>query len=254
MRDVEAGEIMHPGVGPLVEAERLYVEQSRLAARLTESAPSLTLFDVGLGAASNARAAWLVSARAPASAARLQLVSFERDLGALALALEHAEDFGLDGEVGLAARALLSSGEHDTARTHWRLRHGDLLSALAVEKLRADLVFWDPFSPRANPTLWTVTAFAALAAVAAPDCMVLTYSASTRTRAAMLLAGWSVGIGDSIGEKNQTTVAALDTALLARPLDRAWLRRLSLPGAPLPADAPEDAPAVIAAHSQFKAG
>ena len=52
------GEVMHPAGGPWVEANRLYVEQSQLAARLTES-PSrpVCIFDIGLGAATNAVAA-----------------------------------------------------------------------------------------------------------------------------------------------------------------------------------------------------
>jgi hypothetical protein len=52
------GEVMHPAGGPWIEANRLYVEQSQLAARLTES-PSRTvcIFDIGLGAATNAVAA-----------------------------------------------------------------------------------------------------------------------------------------------------------------------------------------------------
>jgi len=107
IRSVEDGEVMHPGVGPLVEAEALYVRQSRLAERLR--AGPVVLFDVGLGAGSNALAAWTEAQR---SGGRLELVSFERDLGALALALEHGPDFGMDGAGMAAARALLAHGRH----------------------------------------------------------------------------------------------------------------------------------------------
>ncbi len=68
-----------------------------------------------------------------------------------------------------------------------------------------------------------------------------TYSASTATRLALLLAGWAVGVGDAIGDKAQTTAAAVAVRDLSRPLDRGWLARLSRPDAPLPADAPSDA-------------
>ena len=47
MRSLDAGEVMHPGVGPIVEAEQLYVRQSRLAERLLEGR-SVVVFDVGL--------------------------------------------------------------------------------------------------------------------------------------------------------------------------------------------------------------
>jgi queuine tRNA-ribosyltransferase len=251
MRSRDAGEVMHPGVGPIVEAEQLYVRQSRLDERLRGAGQTLVLFDVGLGAGSNALAARAVSERAPAGAPPLELVSFERDLGALALALETPDAFGIDGEAAAAARALLADGVHATPRTTWRLRHGDLSEALARESARADIVYWDPFSPRANPTLWTVAAFTAIRRVAGPRCTLFTYSASTATRVALLLAGWAVGVGDPIGDKLQTTAAAVDVADLARPLDRAWLTRVSRPDAPLPSDAPADAAARVAAAPQF---
>jgi len=255
VRSLAYGEIMHPGVGPLIEAEQLYVQQSRLAERL-RAAPgeTLVLFDVGLGAGSNAVAARAVSEAAPAGAARLEVVSFERDLGALELALEHGADFGLDGEAGQAARALINDGRHETPRTLWRLARGDALESLAQERALADLVFWDPFSPRVNGPLWTVAAFAAVRRLAGPRCLLLTYSASTAVRAAMLLAGWAVGIGDGIGDKAQTTAAAVDAAQLSRPLEQAWLRRLQRPDTPWPADAPADALARARSAPQFGGG
>jgi queuine tRNA-ribosyltransferase len=251
MRSLAAGEIMHPGVGPLREAELLYVAQSRLGERLRAHSGELTLFDVGLGAGSNALAARAEAERAPATAARLSLVSFERDLGALTLALDHAAAFGLGGDAGVAARALLAGGEHATARISWKLRHGELLDALAREPSRADVVFWDPFSPRANPELWTVAAFSALRRAAAARCVVYTYSASTATRVALLLAGFAVGVGDAIGDKAETTAAAMCVEDLARPLERGWLSRLARADAPLPRDAPADAAARAAAAPQF---
>jgi queuine tRNA-ribosyltransferase len=229
------------------------VRQSRLAERLRDAgaAGTLTLFDVGLGAGSNAVAARAVAEQAPAGAARLVLVSFERDLGALALALEHAGAFGFDDGAVAAARMLLAGGRHAGARTDWQLRHGELLPLLAREPTRADVIFWDPFSPRANPSLWTVAAFAAARRVAADGCTLFTYSASTATRVALLLAGWAVGIGDPIGDKAQTTAAATSAAALARPLERGWLDRLTRPDAPLPSDAPADAAARVAGQPQF---
>jgi queuine tRNA-ribosyltransferase len=261
----EVGEVMHPGVGPLAEARQLYVGQSRLAERLRaaqsgnqdgrhEETP-LVLFDVGLGAGSNALAAWEESARAPATARPLEMVSFERDLGALHLGLSlPADDAGALGFTpasAAAARALLAAGEHRSARTCWRLRPGELLPALAAEPSAADIVFWDPFSPRANPELWTVAAFAAVRARAGARCTLFTYSASTATRVAMLLAGWVVGVGDPVGDKAETTAAAVDGRDLARPLGPRFLERLGRSQAPLPADAPVDARARIAAAPQF---
>lgn len=257
MRCQDTGEIMHPGVGPLVEAEALYVQQSRLAERMAEVAPApLVLFDVGLGAGSNAVAARSAAQRAPSPDVRLEIISFENDLAALALALENGPAFGLTGEPAQAARALLAQGNHDGQRVAWRLQRGDLLATMAALQAgttRADVMFWDPFSPRANPDLWTVHAFTMARGLARPGCTLFTYSASTATRVALLLAGWAVGAGDATGSKAETTAAAVNAADLARPLQPAWLTRLFRPrgDVPLPSDAPPNFAAAVAGLPQF---
>lgn len=255
MRDRGTGELMHPVVGPLVEAQRLYVEASRLEARLADGAPGpLVLLDVGLGAGSNAIAAWKLSEKMPASARRLEVVSFDHTTSALELASsdEHAAAFGFDAAALRAARALLREGCHETPRTEWRLEAGELPSTLSrVPERSSDVVFWDPFSPRANPALWTVAAFTALRRVCREGATVQTYSAATATRSALLLAGFAVGVGDASGLGKPTTQAAVDVRSLTRPLDRRWLERLTRSGAPFPADAPGDALARIGALPQF---
>ncbi len=252
VRSLAEGEVMHPGVGPLVEAEQLYVRQSALAERLGEAGlRKLVLFDVGLGAGSNALCAWRQSECAPPSAARLELVSFERDMGALALALAHGEAFAMTGAAAEAVRAILHVGHHETARSSWRLHQCDVLDGLAREPEQADIVFWDPFSPKNNPALWTVAAFAAMHRRASPRATLFTYSASTATRVALLLAGWYVGVGDSIGTKAETSAAARDPRDVRRPLDQSWLRRLWRAEVPLPPDAPADAAERVARLPQF---
>ncbi len=257
MRDRETGELMHPVVGPQVEAELLYVVPSRIEERLRQpSADSLVLLEVGLGAGSNAIAAWKRSERLPDGARRLDIVSFDRTTAALELALEeeHAAAFGLEGDAGRAARALLATGLFETARTHWRLHLGELATTLAqMPAAVADIVFWDPFSPRANPDLWTIAAFRALRRICRRGATVHTYSAATSTRSALLLAGFAVGRGDATGEKAETTVAAVEAADLAHPLDGRWLDRLARSSAPFPTDAPPDALARIWACPQFSA-
>jgi len=256
MRDITTGELMHPIVGPIIEAEQLYVEPSRLKDRLGAGGPPLVLLDVGLGAGSNAIAAWKLSERMPASASRLEIVSFERSVSALTLALadEHASSFGFEGEAGRAARALLDTGAHEAPRTRWRLVIGELPSTLASEPgSSADVVFWDPFSPRANPSLWTMAAFTALRRLCRAGTTVHTYSAATATRSALLLAGFAVGAGEATLEGKQTTTAAVSVGDLQRPLDRRWLQRLARSSAPFPPDAPADALARVTALSQFSA-
>jgi queuine tRNA-ribosyltransferase len=181
-------------------------------------------------------------------------VSFEADPRALALALsdEGVARLGLQPPALEAARELLSRGRHETPRVLWRLVPGDLRETLPREAARADLVFWDPFSPRANPELWTLGAFAALRARCGERAALYTYSTATATRSALLLAGFFVGAGDPSGPKEETTAAATDPSLLARPLDGRWLARLARSSAPFPDDAPPDALERVRAHPQFR--
>lgn len=252
MLDRTTGEVMHPVVGPLVESRRLYIEPSRLAARLLAGgADPLVLLDVGLGAGSNAAAAWDLAASLPAGARTLEIVSFDRDLEALALALTHADAFGLDGAVGEAARALILHGEHASARVRWRMIRGELPATLERAPA-ADIVFWDPFSPRANPALWQLAAFSALRARCGPAATVHTYSGATAVRSALLLAGFAVGEGEPTGEFKSATAAAIRPGDVPRPLDRRWLARLGRSSAGFPADAPADALARVAALPQFR--
>jgi queuine tRNA-ribosyltransferase len=255
MRDANVGEVMHPVIGPLLESEQLYVKPARLAERLSHpSASPLVLLDVGLGAGSNAVAAWRLALGLPPRSRRLSIVSFERDLSAfrLAAAAQHAAAFGLGDRMASAARALLDARACSSEGHGWRLVLGSMPESFAAEPAEsADVVFWDPFSPRANPELWTLAAFLAVRRLCRQGVSLHTYSGATATRSALLLAGFAVGFGEPTGEKAETTVAALDARELDRPLDRRWLERLGRSSAPLPPDAPADALTTIARLPQF---
>lgn len=256
IRDRATGEVMHPVVGPLVEAEALYVAPSRIGERLREAAPGpLRLLDVGLGAGSNAIAAWKVSARAPADSRRLSIVSFDRTLAAMDLALDSEQfaSFGFDEPARHAARELARKGAHEDGRTSWLLVLGSLPATLGAQpETSADIIFWDPFSPRADASLWTTGAFAAVRRLCRAGATLHTYSAATATRSALLLAGFAVGAGEATGAGRPTTMAAVTVADLPRPLDRRWLERLTRSSAPLPADAPVAAIERISSMDQFR--
>jgi queuine tRNA-ribosyltransferase len=247
MRDVASGEVMHPGTGPAVEPQELYVTPSRLADRLCDEHHredgSLVLLDVGLGAASNAIAAWRVSESLASTARRLEIVSFENDLSALELALqaEHAGSFGLTGDAHVAASALLRDGTFETARTSWRLCLGDFTERITHEPdASADVVFWDFYSTKTHPHLWSVSALRALRRVCRSGATLHTYSNATSFRAGLLLAGFAVGIGAGTGLRTETTLGAVDLADVGRPLDARWLARLERSTAAFPADVGDD--------------
>jgi queuine tRNA-ribosyltransferase len=256
MLDRASGEVMHPIGGPLHEAERLYVAASRLEQRLREpESDPVVLLDIGLGAGSNAAAAVRLRQFLPSELRPLTIVSIDRSLAALKLALqpEHAAEFGWAGPAGDIARALLRDGAYESPRLRWQLREADILDALAREPAQtADIAYWDPFSPGANPELWTLGAFRALRRVCRPGATVHTYSGATAVRSALLLADFHVGIGAQIAEGKHATHASLPPSRPPHPLDPRWLARLARSSAPFPPDAPANALEITRAHPQFK--
>jgi queuine tRNA-ribosyltransferase len=227
---------MHLGSEPAQEAQSLYVEQSRLLARLKDpaaesgAADPLVVWDVGLGAAANAMAAILAVENLGRAAARpLALVSFENDLDSLQLALDHPGWFRHLHHA--APRALLR--EHlwnsPTAAIEWQLLMGDF----ALRKFGApppDIIFFDPFSFKVDSALWTLNAFRELAqACSEKSTELFTYTYSTGVRAAMLVAGFYVAKGRATGPKGETTIGLSARAAAAAHgrelLGQEWLAK-----------------------------
>ena len=229
VRNLVHGEVMHPSVGPWQEAQALYVAQSRLAKKLEQVGDALVVWDVGLGAGTNAVAALTCAGELGAAQQRpLRVVSFELDLAPLRLALADAAGFPFLQPFARAAQELASAGRWSEGMLEWELRLGDAKSFWQRATEPAEIVFFDPFSPSANPALWTPSAFQLLrknAREAGEGCALFTYSAATPTRVSLLLGGFYVGTGAATGMKTQTTVAATRRELLERPLDHLWLER-----------------------------
>jgi queuine tRNA-ribosyltransferase len=258
MLDRRTGEVMHPLSGPIEEPRSLYLGPSRIEERLRSGeAEPLVLLDVGLGAGSNAVAAWALSEARPDFTRPLHIVSFDRTLEALDLALspEHAAAFGFEGPTVMACAQWLEHGRAAGAGTVWRASLGELPSTLLAEPpASADIVYWDPFSPRANPELWNAATFTILRRLCRDGATVHTYSGATATRTALLLAGFAVGLGNVLSPGRQATVAATRVDALDKPLDRRWLDRLSRSSAPFPSDAPAGAFDRVASLAQFRTG
>src|SRR5688572_21956195 len=215
VRQISSGEVMHSVNRPEDEANRLYIEQSFLAARLAASdelADELVVWDVGLGAATNAMAVLRCFERCQATKSAeqlraLRLVSFECDLDPLRLAAGKAGYFPHIRHG--APQAILSRGHwtHSSGRMHWQLMHGDFLTQFSTAQ-PPDLIFYDPFSYKTDSALWSTETFTAIIeACATKPVELYTYSAATAVRAALLSAGFFVGEGVGTGPKADTTIA-----------------------------------------------
>ncbi|MFA5264562.1 MAG: tRNA guanosine(34) transglycosylase Tgt [Opitutaceae bacterium] len=270
IRQISSGEVMHSVSRPSDEARRLYVEQSCLATRLLSVEPSdgeLVLWDVGLGAATNAMAVLHCfeelleegkQIRRP-----LRLLSFERDLDPLRLAASDPDRFEHLRHSG--PHQLLSSGswQHASGLLRWELLNGDFLQTFPHAPV-PDLIYYDPFSYKTDSVLWAPQTFEALFAHCLGKSVELyTYSASTAVRTTLLRAGFFVAAGAGTGPKQDTSIAfnrvtgATAHELTPQLLDEHWLARWRRSGARYPEHLPEaERPAFdasIEGHPQFRA-
>lgn len=265
IRHRASGEIMHSRTAPMEEAQRLYVEQSRLTERLAEPGDALVIWDVGLGAAANAIAAIRCyeaqAARGPVRPMRI--VSFENDLDSLKLALQLTDLFSYLRHAGPAT--ILKEGNWQS-KTHaglsWSLVRGDFLETMTSAPAPPDLIFYDMFSSKTCADQWTLATFAKLFAVCRDRAVELfTYTCSTSARVALLAAGFHVARGRNAGEKEETTIALTPAACAAVGRDRhellssTWLEKWDRSGAKFPADlAPNERNSfeqMLRGHDQF---
>ena len=271
IRQLSSGEVMHAVNAPGEEAQKLYVDQSCLAARLPKrdgADGELVIWDVGLGAASNAMAALQcfdqnLAAHGAEALRPLRLVSFECDLDPLALAAKHGGHFPHLRHS--APHALLKHGRwiHPSNLLHWELLKGDFLALLETAP-PPDVIFYDPFSSKTDTALWTPATFARLFRHCAPKPAELyTYSSSTAVRVALLTAGFFVAEGTGTGPRPTTTAAFSRADGAARHplspplLGDAWLARWRRSGSKFPAALAEEEKAsfekLIESHPQFAA-
>jgi len=235
VRSLADDETFHPVIGPVAEAEALYVNQLKLRERLKNHSGEFVIWDVGLGAAANA----LTVLRATKDVAcKIHLISFDHKLEPLEFALKYAAELGYFGgyenHLKEFIRAHQANFQDDRQSVNWELSLGDfpkfLKSQIKNQKSKIPsphAILFDAYSPAKNPAMWTLPLFTDLFQLLDPQrpCALPTYSRSTILRVTLLLAGFFVGVGHATGEKEETTIAANDLSLIAEPLDRRWLDR-----------------------------
>ena len=225
-------ETFHPVIGPVAEADALYVRQLRLVERVRAHSGEFVIWDVGLGAAANVLTVLRATQEIPC---QLRFVSFDHTLEPLEFALKNVDHLGYIAGYEKRLEALLR--EHHIAfsdgpqRVVWETHLADFPSLLqrpkAAEFPKPHVILFDAFSPAKNPAMWTQPLFADVFNLLDPKrpCALPTYSRSTMLRVTLLLAGFYVGVGHATGEKEETSIAANSLELLEEPLPRSWLAR-----------------------------
>ena len=232
VRSRAENETFHPVLGPMDEARELYVDQLGLPQRVTRSGRELVIWDIGLGAAGNVLALLIGSA---GTTSRTRILSFDRTLEPLEIAIRHADELIYPrkyvAELETLAREKHVSFKRGYCEVNWDVQVADFPTLVASPEAetwpKPNAIFFDAFSPAKNPAMWTLPLFRRILELLDPlqPCAMPTYSRSTMLRVTLLLAGFFVGAGRAIGEKEETTIAANDLSLIGTPLGTDWLKR-----------------------------
>lgn len=261
LRSVEFEQTFHPVTGPMSEAQALHVKQQRLPERAaTTGDRRFVIWDVGFGAAANAIAA--VEALSQCGR-EICVRSFDKTTASIEFALQHSAELEYVRKHEGPLRNLLSGHKviiADTAsgtRITWTLELGNFCDQVGQETEEPPhAILYDPYSPSANPEMWTLGHFSKLRQRLdeCTPCLWTNYTRSTSVRVTLLLAGFYVGEGSAIGPKEVTTVASNDPGLIEKPLDDRWLGRVerSTNGAPLRENVFTQAPITAADFERLK--
>ncbi len=209
----EFGETFHSQAGAREEALTKFARATHLADRAHQG--HLRLLDVCYGLGYNTAAAletiWTANPNC-----RLELYGLELDLTVPQAAIARSLLAGWSTPVQQALEAIAQQQELSTPTLQATLLIGDArqtIQQLRATGFQADAIFFDPFSPRRCPQLWTVEFIAQVSQCLAANGRLATYSRSAAVRSAMLAAGLTVGTLPLEGhhlphEWSQGTVAA----------------------------------------------
>jgi len=233
LHSLQYRETFHPVIGPVAEAQALYIRQIQLQERLKRHQGEFVIWDVGLGAAANVLTVLRETREISCS---IRLLSFDHTVEPLQFALLHGQSLGYLVGYEEKLKCFIRDGGlsfSDLQQTvNWELHVADFPTLLkqdsAEQFSKPHAVMFDAFSPATNPTMWTLPLFTDLFKLLDPSrpCVLPTYSRSTMLRVTLLLAGFFVGAGHATGEKEETTIAANTIELIKEPLDRRWLQRV----------------------------
>lgn len=216
----EFGETFHSTQGAKAEAFQKFVA----ATRLLELAQGdrLCLLDVCYGLGYNTAAAletiWAVNPRCHVTVRALEIDETVPQAAIAPALLAHWSP-----AVQPVLQALASDYSIQSPRLDARLLIGDArqtIQTLGGSGFQADAIFFDPFSPRRCPPLWTIEFFTQAARCLAEHGILATYSRSASVRSALQLAGLQIGTiplgetGHQPHEWSQGTVAGFDAAVL----------------------------------------
>ncbi len=251
------GEAFHSSQGAKAEAFQKFADTTDLVQKATQD--SVKLLDVCYGLGYNTAAAIAVIHQVNPQC-HIELYGLELDATVPIAATNLLE--GWSSNIQTILKSLAQDHQTQQHNLKAQLLIGDArqtIQLLHEKEFQADAIFFDPFSPRRCPQLWTVEFFQCVAQCLAPTGKLATYSRSASVRSALLQAGLKIGT-IPLGEVHlphdwaHGTIAAWESSTL-HPLSQMEQEHLQIRAAIPYRDRTltDSAKAILARHQQEQA-
>ena len=113
--------------------------------------------------------------------------------------------------------SIAKTGEYRDDAFHISVIFGDAREILLTCNERFDIVYHDAFSPKNNPTLWTLEYFTRIGELLEKEGLLTTYSTALRTRLALYRCGFDIYLNE--GERFRTATLAARCELPYKKVD-----------------------------------
>lgn len=197
-------ETYHSSSGALAEAFNKFCKPC-LISEIAERVGSISILDVGFGLGYNILAALHTASEANPNCI-VKIVSLEKDilpneqLGSLEIPDELKDNFEI-------VKKAAEDGCYRKGGIDITILEEDARETIQKVDGQFDAVFFDPFSVRKNPEMWTVEFFKEIARRMSDSAILATYSSATPVRTGMIEAGLKIGPGPGDEMKRGGTVA-----------------------------------------------
>lgn len=206
----------HNPNGAVSENDHVFIKPSRLADKL-RSVEKLNILEIGFGTGLNL----LLTAGLHEKAGSQTRITYQT-VEAYPISSKTARELDYEPFVssGIELKSIFTSlhpGQNIipiSDMIELRLFYG-FFDQFDPESWKADIIFFDAFSPGANPDLWTGEVFRRLKNSSKESVIMTTYCAASMARAAMAWGGWCVARAPGALGKREMTVAALNPALIS---------------------------------------
>ena len=197
-------ETYHSSSGALQEAFSKFCEPCKISELAQRGA--INILDIGFGLGYNLLSA-LHMARRVNSACTIKITSLEKEvlspqtLNSIIVPQEYSEDYELVKKAAYSLR-------YEENNIKIMLLEGDARKTIRKLINQYDAVFFDPFSVKKNPEMWSVEFFREIGKRKTDEARLATYSASTPVRCGLIEAGFMIGPAPGDGIKKEGTLAS----------------------------------------------